>query len=134
MNFETFCAKHKIIGFQFEQYLYNVARHFSGNYNGGYWESKIVENDESGFYLELNDNTEYEIINSINGYDEGNMDSKTFSLAISAFALNNFGFKLYEDERPEAQEFFDLFNFIMRHSYEILNDDDKHSQFHYFLD
>ena len=134
MDFEAFCTKHKMIGFQFEQYLYNVARHFSENYNGGYWESKVIEEEASVFYLELDDDTKYEIRNTINGYDEGDMDSKTFSLAIFAFALNNFGFKLYEDERPEAQEFFDLYNFVMRHSYAILNDEDKHLQFYNFLD
>lgn len=135
LTFDKFVDKHGMLGFQFEQFLYRTADKFSANYKGGVWESKTLEGFENFFYLELDDDVMYEIRNDQNYYDKGAMDGKTFSLAIFAYALNIFGYHIYNKGLTEAsEEFFDLYNFVMRNSEQILGDEKKHSRFYWFLD
>lgn len=134
-TFDTFIRKQKLLGVQFEQFLYRMADKFSASYKGGYWKSKNLEGVENFFYLELDDDVMYEIRNDENCYDKGAMDSKTFSLAIFAYALNIFGYHIYNQGKIEAsKDFFDLHNFVMANALTILGDEEKHSQFYWFLD
>lgn len=135
MTFDKFINKTKLLGVMFEQFLYRTADKFSTNYKGGYWKSKNIEGFENFFYVELDDDVMYEIRNDQNHYDKGAMDSKTFSLAIFAYALNTFGYHLYSQGKIEAsKDFFDLYNFVMANALNILGDEEKHSQFYWFLD
>lgn len=136
MSFEAFVAQHKMVGIWFESYLYFLADTFSEDYHGGFWKSKNLESQENlaFFYLELDDDAMYRIRNVRNDYDKGPMDSKTFSLALFAYALNTFGYTLYEKAMPQSELFFEMYHCVMKHALEILGDEQKHSQFYWFLD
>lgn len=130
-----FVNKHGSRGVIFEQFLYRMADNFSEDYDGGCWESKKATEDESWFYLGLNDNKTYKIRNTANYYDSGDMDAKTFSLAIFAFACNVAGTDAHYKGMTElSEDLFELFRYCQRNAHEILGDDVKLSQYHWFLD
>lgn len=132
---EQLINKHGQKGIMFEQSIYRIAEHFSPEYNGGYWESMQVVDDESGFYLKLDDDTSYSIRNTQNGYDKGDMDSLTFGLAIFSFACNYVGNLAYEDgDEDFADDLFKLQYFCQAHALRILGDEKRHAQYHWFLD
>lgn len=131
-NFENFVSHHKMVGLQFEQFLFRTADRFSADYDGGHWDSCQVEGFD-GFYLDLDDGKSYEIQNTENYYDAGPMESKTFSLAIFAYALNIFGFDLLRKGMKQSDNFFNLFHYIMQIAPEVL-DEEEQKKFYAFLD
>lgn len=136
---EHLIHKYGTQGVAFEQAIYRVAEHFSANYDGGFWESKTLTDDEGneidGFYLELSDDDEYEIRNCQNGYSSGNMDAKTFSLAIFTFTCNLIGSQAYEHgDEDFANDLFDLQYFCQQNALKILGCEKKHAQYYWFLD
>lgn len=134
-NLEQLIQKHGAHGVAFEQFIYRMADYFSLQYAGGYWESKQVE-DEEGFFLSLDDEIMYSIRNTQNSYSSGDIDSKTFSLAIFAFACNIAGNQAYNNGNTAfAEDLFDLFCFCKRNALAILDNDEKrHAQYYWFLD
>lgn len=135
MTFETFIHQHAMLGISFEAYLYRMADRFSANYQGGYWKSKTLEGCHDFFYLELDDDTLYTISNDQNDYDKGPMDSKVYSLSIFAYALNTFGYHLYNQGRIDASEvFFRMYQLVFANALVILGDEEKHAQFYWLLD
>lgn len=134
-SLDTLMEKHGILGVQFEQFLYRMADNFSKDYNGGFWKAKQVEGDESGFYLSLDNDTTYTIQNTQNQYSSGDMDSETFALSIFAFACNIAGCQAYEKGNEAfADDLLELFGYCQRNALEILGDEKKHAQYHWFLD
>ena len=126
--------KHKLLALTFEKHIFNTASHFSNGYKGGYWKPKSLNTDENGFYLMLDDTTQYEIQNTMNYYDKGSMDSETFSLSIFAYTCNTAGSQLYTMNKEEmAKDLFDLYNYCTRNAQEILGEQ-RASQFYAFLD
>jgi hypothetical protein len=115
------------VAIQFEPNIFNVAAHYSENYNGGYWKSYQVENDADEadlFYMMLDDGKEYVIQNCGNFYEPVVMDSKTYSLTVWAHVCNLFGLKLYEDgEEDLAQVYFSLQYYAMRNAEQVLGKD-----------
>jgi hypothetical protein len=143
-NLEDLVNKYGTKGILFEQFIYRMAERFSKEYSGGVWSSKQVAHTENtasdvdsvhGFYLELDDDKMYSIQNTENGYDNGEMDSKTFSLCIFVYACNIAGFHAHErGELDFAQDLFKLYYYCQTNALNILQDEKKHSQYYWFLD
>jgi len=132
---EDLIEKHGHLGFMFEQNLYGIAEHFSSDYDGGYWTSEQVNQNDNGFYLELSGNESYKIQNCQNGYDSGDMDDITFGLAIFTFACNIVGTQAYEHgDMNFANDLFELQHYCQNNALQILGDETRHSKFHWFLD
>lgn len=132
-NLQELIDKHGTKALNFERYLYSLAEHFSADYAGGLWKSKTDEKD--GFFLLLEGNSTFTIRNTINYYDSGSMDSKTFSLAIFALAVNTAGTQARNNEdKVLSDDLFDLFFYCQNNAMKILGDEKKHAQYHWFLD
>ena len=135
-SLDKLMEKTKLLYPIFELYLFKIAGIFSEDYDGGYWESCFVEEDEEElFYAILEDDKEYRIRNTQNFYNSGDMDSKTFSLSIWCYTLNIFAFHLLEKGDEERSNlFFDLYRYARRNAGAILQDEEKAAQLHWFLD
>jgi len=125
----------------FERFLFKTAEKFSPDYDGGCWKDKKIDEKDSYFYVELDDNKEYNIRETQNYYDAGAMDSKTFSLSIWTYSLNLFGNYLYSlNEDGVADIFFQLYYYVLDNQEIILGmskDNEENApltQFNAFLD
>lgn len=134
---EDLYKKHEESAFNFENYLYRTAEHYSGDYQSGTWSSNTLKSEETdeildGFYMTMKGDKTYTIRNDQNYYSSGEMDSKTFSLSMWAMALNHFGLFLYERGMEEVAElYFELYHYVQDNCAAILNEEQlkKYSEF-----
>ena len=74
---------------QLESLIYDLASNMSTDYNGGYWEFFILNND--GFYMAPGSGGPYKV-SCVNGY-EGKLSADAFSITVCLYAYSLLSFE-----------------------------------------
>lgn len=69
----------------FERMLYQFARQLNADYDGGFWNLKVLPN--GAFFYDLDDTGTVQVTWSMN-YFEGELSVNAFSIAVSIFSLS----------------------------------------------
>lgn len=111
-----------------EQYIYAFARKLSGKtYNGGSWDSTLVENEDCSFwFFELNGDKKWEI--TCENYLSNNIvGTKCFSMLTFMFALNYLMSEIHESENDSEllTEIVDLYYAVRQNSEKLLSREER---------
>ena len=94
--------------FQLEPLIYNLAGNMSENYQGGYWEFFILDND--GFYMAPGSGGPFKV-SCINGY-EGKLSADDFGITVCLYAYSLLSFDMAQ---IYAQHYHRLRDYMLDH-------------------
>jgi len=96
---------------QLEPLIYNLASNMAENYNGGYWEFFILDND--GFYMAPGAGGPFKVSCS-NGY-EGTLSADAFGITVCLYAYSLLSFEKGDMAQVYAQHYHWLRDYMLDH-------------------
>ena len=96
---------------QLEPLIYNLASNMAEDYNGGYWEFYILDND--GFYMAPGAGGPYRV-SCVNGY-EGKLSADAFGITVCLYAYSLLSFEKDDMAQVYAQHYHWLRDYMLDH-------------------
>lgn len=110
-----------------ELYVYNLAKHFYQNYNGGSWKFCTLGN-----YWHLNE--DFINVCNPNNFFEEKMTCKSAGISLCLMACSNLSFKFYEIDSNISEFWSDYYYFLRSFAFSDAFSEEEKNQIFRFID